>query len=69
MKQGAKVNTNVYTDDILAPALRDMKEHFKNEDFTIQQDDAHSHTSNKTQAWCRENLLRFGANFVASFIA
>ena len=25
VKQGAKVNTNVYNDDILAPALRDMK--------------------------------------------
>ena len=38
VKQSAKVNTNVHIDDILAPALRDMKEHFKNEDFTFQQD-------------------------------
>ena len=50
MKQGAKVITNVYNDDIFAPALRDMKENFKNEDFTIKQDGAPFHTSNKTQA-------------------
>ena len=44
VKQGPKVNTNVYIDDILAPALRNMKKHFKNEDFTFQQDGAPSHT-------------------------
>ena len=59
MKQGAKVNTNVYIDDILVPALRDMKEHFKNEDLTIQKNGAASHTSNKTQAWCKDNFLWF----------
>ena len=48
MKLGAKVNTYVYIDDILAPALHDMKKHFKNEDFTYQQDRAPSSTSNKT---------------------
>ena len=48
VKQGAKVNKNVYIDDVLAPALPDMKENFKNEDFTIQQDGAPYHTSNKT---------------------
>ena len=50
VKKGAKVNTNVYIDDILAPVFRDMKELFKNEDFAIQQDGALSFTSNKTQA-------------------
>ena len=40
VKQGAKVNTNVYIDGILAPALRDMKEHFKNVDCTILQDNS-----------------------------
>ena len=44
---------------IFSPALRDMKEYFKNEDFTIQQDGALSHTSNKIQAWCKDNLLWF----------
>ena len=35
-KQGAKVNTSVYIDDdILAPALRDMKQNFKNGYFTF----------------------------------
>ena len=43
--------------DILAHALRDMKEHFKNKDFIIEQDSP-SHTSNKTQAWCKDNFLR-----------
>ena len=53
--QGAKINTNVYIDDLLSPALGGMKEYFKNRDFTIQQDDAASHTSNKTHAWCKDN--------------
>ena len=35
VKQCAKVNTNVYIDDILALALRDMKEHFKNKVFSF----------------------------------
>ena len=48
VKKGAKVNKNVYTDNILAPALREMKEHFINEDFTFQQDGAPSDISNKT---------------------
>ena len=59
VKQGTKVNTNVYIDDILTPALRGMKNHFKNEDVTIQQAGAPSHTSNKTQGWCKDNFLRF----------
>ena len=37
VKQGAKVNTNVFIDDILVPALSNMKDHLKNEDFTFQQ--------------------------------
>ena len=47
VKQGIKVNTNVYIDEILAPALRDMKKYFKNEDFIFQQDGGSSHTSDK----------------------
>ena len=50
VKQGAKVNTNEFIDDLLALALRDMQEHIKNKRFTIQQEGAPSHTSNKTQA-------------------
>ena len=56
---GATVNINVYIDEILAPALRDMKEHFKNGDFTFQEEGALSHISNKTQVWGRENYPRF----------
>ena len=61
VKQGVKVNINVYIDDLLAPALRDMEEHFKNEDFTIQQDGTPSHASNETQAWCKTISCCFGA--------
>jgi len=59
VQQGAKANTNVYINDILAPALHHMKEHFINEHFTFQQDGATSHMSNKTQTWCRDNFPRF----------
>ena len=59
VKAGAKVNTNAYIDDILTPALREMKKHFKNKEFTFQQDGAPSHISNRTQEWCRDNFLRF----------
>ena len=59
VKQGAKVSTNVYIGDNLTPALRDIKEHFKSGDFTFLQDGAPSHTSNKTQAWGRDNYPRF----------
>ena len=59
MKQGAIVNSHVYIDDILAPVLRDIKEYFKNEDFTIQQVGAFSHASNKIQTWWKANFLQF----------
>lgn len=59
VKEGAKVNTNAYIDDILTPALCEMKKHFKNETFTFQQDGAPSHTSNRTQEWCRANFPKF----------
>ena len=39
--------------------MRDMKKHFKIKDFTFQQDGASSHTSNKTEALCRNNYPRF----------
>ena len=61
VKQGAKVNTNVYIDDILAPALRDMKEHFKNEDFTIQQDGAPFTPLTKPKLGAKRISRGFGA--------
>ena len=41
VKRDAKINSNVYNDDILAPATLDIKEHLK-------KDSAPSHTHNKT---------------------
>ena len=50
--QGAKVNTNSYTELILTLF-------FKNRPFKFQQDGTPSHTSNKTQKWCQDNFPRF----------
>ena len=36
VKKGVKNNKNVYVNDVLAPALCEMKKHFKIEDFTFQ---------------------------------
>ena len=54
-----KLNKNANIDDILIPASQAVKKHFGNENFTFQQDSAPSHTSRKTQAWCRANFPNF----------
>ena len=59
IKQGTKLNTNAYIEDILIPASQAMKKHFGNENFTFQQDGAPSHMSRKIQAWCRANFPNF----------
>ena len=59
VKEGVKVNTDSYVNDILTPALASMKEKFKNKFFTFQQDGAPSHTSKKTQKWCKEHFPSF----------
>ena len=59
VKEGVKVNTDSYVNDILTPALASMKEKFKNKSFTFQQDGAPSHTSKKTQKWCKEHFPSF----------
>ena len=59
VKKCTKVNTNAYIDDILTPALHEMKKHFKNKEFIFQQDSAPSHTSNRSQEWCQVNFSRF----------
>ena len=59
VKEGVKVNTDSYVNDILTPALASMKEKFKNKSFTFQQDGAPSHTSKKTQKWCEEHFPSF----------
>ena len=43
------MNANSYIEGVLTPALVEMKKHFRDEVFTFQQDDAPSHTTNKTQ--------------------
>lgn len=57
--QGVKVNTNVYIDTILTPALQAAKKHFKDKPFIFQQDGAPSHTSKKTQKWCQDHFPGF----------
>ena len=59
IKQGMKLNTNVYIEDILIPASQAIKKHFGNKNFTFQQDNAPFHTSRKTQAWGRANFINF----------
>ena len=59
IKQGTKPNINVYIEDISIPASQAIKKHFENKNFTFQQDNAPSHTSRKTQAWCRANFPNF----------
>ncbi|XP_076044978.1 uncharacterized protein LOC143027553 [Oratosquilla oratoria] len=57
--QGVKINSDRYINDILVPALEEMKKHFKDHPFTFQQDGAPSHTSRKTQDWCSRQFPRF----------
>ena len=59
IKQGMKLSTNAYIEDIFISASPAMKKHFGNENFTFQQDGAPSHMSRKTQAWCRANFQNF----------
>ena len=59
VKQGVKINSDRYINDILVPALEEMKKHFKDQPFTFQQDGAPSHTSRKTQDWCQHHFPRF----------
>ena len=59
VKQDCKVNIKSCIEDILTPALVEMKEYFKNDQFIFQQDGAPSHTSKKNQEWCRSHFPRF----------
>ena len=59
IKQGMKLNTNAYIENILIPLSQAIKKHCGNENFTFQQDSAPSHTSRKTQVWCRANFRNF----------
>ena len=57
--QGEKVNTNVYIETILTPALQAAKKHFKDKLFIFQQDSAPSHMSKKTQKWYQDHFSGF----------
>ena len=59
MHQGVKINTNLYINNILVPAFEEIKKYFKYQPFTFQQDEAPSHTSIKTQDWCKRHFSRF----------
>ena len=61
VRESAKVNTNAYIENILTPTLLEMKKYFKNKEFTFQQDGAPSHTSKKTEDWCRVNFPLFSS--------
>ena len=54
----------------IAPALRDMKDHFKNDGFTFQQHGAPSHTSKQNPSLAQRQFPTIlEQEFVASFIA
>ena len=59
VERGVKINTESYINAILTSSLEEMKKHFKDAGFTFQQDGAPSHTSNKTQQWCKTNFPNF----------
>ena len=59
VEQGVKINSDHYINNILVPALEEMKKHFKDQPFTFQQDGAPTHTSRKTQDWCQRHFPRF----------
>ena len=61
VKHDAKVNTNLYIDDILGYALLNMKEDFKNKYLILQQDGAPSHTSKKRKLGAETISSEFGA--------
>ena len=59
VEKKTKINSDVYIEQILKPAISEMMFHFRDKPFTYQQDGATSHTSNKTQKWMRENVPSF----------
>ncbi len=59
VKPGVKISSDFYINEILNPAARNMKRHFKNSVYTFQQDGAPSHTSKKSQVWCKREFPKF----------
>uniref|UniRef100_A0A7I4YMI3 HTH_7 domain-containing protein n=1 Tax=Haemonchus contortus TaxID=6289 RepID=A0A7I4YMI3_HAECO len=57
--KGAKINQDIYINDILEKVLPWAKDHFKDTVWTLQQDGAPAHKGRRTQDWCRENVPDF----------
>ena len=70
VKEGVKVNTDLYVNDILTPALASMKEKFKNKSFTFQQDGrAFSHIKEDAEVVRRALSFILDQRFVATIFA
>ena len=69
VKEGVKVNTDSYVNDILTPALALMKEKFKNKSFTFQQDGAPSHIKEDAEVVRRALSFILDQRFVATIFA
>ncbi|GFT54004.1 DDE_3 domain-containing protein [Trichonephila clavipes] len=57
VEEGVKINQKVYQRDILeAAVLPFAQRHFKNANWTLQQNSALAHMAKKTQKFCKTNF-------------
>jgi hypothetical protein len=54
--KGKTINADIYVNKILPFAKREGRKIFGSRRWVLQQDGATSHTSNKSQKWCRNNF-------------
>ena len=59
VEKGVKINKDLKVNNTLVLAFEEMKKHFKDQHFTFQQDGAPSHTTIKTQDWCKRQVQIF----------
>ncbi|KIH63782.1 hypothetical protein ANCDUO_05917 [Ancylostoma duodenale] len=60
VEKGAKIIADFYLEEVLKKELLPWShEHFKEGNWTFQQDGPPAHKSKKVQKWCRENLPEF----------
>uniref|UniRef100_A0A7I4YI46 DDE_3 domain-containing protein n=1 Tax=Haemonchus contortus TaxID=6289 RepID=A0A7I4YI46_HAECO len=59
VEKEAKINQDIYINDILEEVLPWAKDHFKDTVRTLQQDEAPAHKGKRTHDWCRENVPDF----------
>jgi hypothetical protein len=57
--KGITINADIYVNKILPFAKREGRKIFGSRQWVFQQDGATSHTSNKSQKWCRNNFDAF----------